>query len=45
MSSAEMTFDQVPVLEVDGKQLPQSLAIGRFVAKQYGERHTLRHRN
>ncbi|GMT23431.1 hypothetical protein PFISCL1PPCAC_14728, partial [Pristionchus fissidentatus] len=32
----KMAFDQVPVLEVDGKQLPQSLAIGRFVAKQYG---------
>lgn len=30
----------MPVLEDDGKQIPQSLAIGRYVAKQHGEKQT-----
>jgi len=27
---------QIPVLEVDGKKLPQSVAIGRFLARRHG---------
>ncbi|VDL78724.1 unnamed protein product [Nippostrongylus brasiliensis] len=32
----EMPFEQMPVLEVDGKQLAQSHTIARFVARQFG---------
>lgn len=34
---SEMPFGQVPVLEVDGTMIPQSAAIGRFVARKFGE--------
>ena len=33
---AEMPLGQIPVLEVDGVKLPQSMAIARFLAKQFG---------
>ncbi|GMS82690.1 hypothetical protein PENTCL1PPCAC_4865, partial [Pristionchus entomophagus] len=29
-------FGQMPVLEVDGKQIPQAFAISRFIASQHG---------
>ncbi|GMS78550.1 hypothetical protein PENTCL1PPCAC_725, partial [Pristionchus entomophagus] len=29
-------FGQLPVLYVDGKPIPQSFAIARYVAKQFG---------
>ncbi|GMS83313.1 hypothetical protein PENTCL1PPCAC_5488, partial [Pristionchus entomophagus] len=32
----ETPLGQMPVLEVDGKQIPQSFAIARFVASQHG---------
>ncbi|CAF1149721.1 unnamed protein product [Adineta steineri] len=32
---AEMPIGHIPVLEVDGVQLPQSAAIARFLAKQF----------
>ncbi|CCD62478.1 glutathione transferase [Caenorhabditis elegans] len=32
----EMPFGQMPVLEVDGEKIPQSVAIARFVANQLG---------
>jgi glutathione S-transferase len=32
---AEMPLGQMPVLEVDGVKLPQSIAIARFLAKQF----------
>ncbi|EFN62037.1 Glutathione S-transferase [Camponotus floridanus] len=31
-----MPFGQVPVVEVDGKKIAQSVAISRYLAKQYG---------
>lgn len=31
-----MPFGQVPVLEIDGKKIGQSVAICRYVAKQVG---------
>ncbi|CAJ0567973.1 unnamed protein product, partial [Mesorhabditis spiculigera] len=33
---ADMPFGQIPVLEVDGMMIPQSAAIGRYVAKKFG---------
>jgi glutathione S-transferase len=33
---SEMPLGQMPVLEVDGVKLPQSMAIARFLAKQFG---------
>ncbi|KJH52066.1 glutathione S-transferase protein [Dictyocaulus viviparus] len=33
---SQMPFGQMPVLEVDGQQIPQSLAIARYVARKYG---------
>ncbi|CAF1035103.1 unnamed protein product [Adineta steineri] len=32
---AEMLLGQMPVLEVDGVQLPQSRTIARYLAKQF----------
>ena len=33
---SSMPLGQMPVLEVDGVKLPQSMAIARFLAKQFG---------
>jgi len=32
----KFTFKKIPVLEIDGKQLPQSHAIERFLSKRFG---------
>ncbi|KAK6042592.1 glutathione S-transferase protein [Cooperia oncophora] len=32
----DMPFGQVPALDVDGKILPQSFAINRYLARQFG---------
>ncbi|VDO84943.1 unnamed protein product [Haemonchus placei] len=32
----DMPFGQLPVLDIDGKQLCQSFAIVRYLAKQFG---------
>lgn len=32
----KMPYHQLPVLEEDGKQLPQSFAIARYLARKYG---------
>ncbi|XP_076656882.1 glutathione S-transferase-like [Halictus rubicundus] len=33
---SEMPFGQIPVLEIDGKKINQTLAICRYLAKQFG---------
>ena len=33
----DFPFEQVPVLEVDGIEIPQSIAIARFLARKAGE--------
>ncbi|GMR38673.1 hypothetical protein PMAYCL1PPCAC_08868, partial [Pristionchus mayeri] len=33
---SKMPFGEMPVLEVDGKPLPQSFAINRYLAKEFG---------
>ncbi|KAI6212680.1 hypothetical protein M3Y94_00054900 [Aphelenchoides besseyi] len=36
LNKDELPFGKVPVLEVDGKKLPESFAINRYLAKQTG---------
>ncbi|KAI6229095.1 Glutathione S-transferase [Aphelenchoides fujianensis] len=33
---ADFPFGKLPVLEVDGKKLPESMALTRYLAKQHG---------
>ena len=30
-----MSFGQLPILEIDGKQLPQTMAIARYLAREF----------
>ena len=34
--STEMPFGKVPILEVDGRSLPQSKAIAAYIAREFG---------
>lgn len=34
---ADTPFGQIPILCVDGEEIPQSFAIARYLAKQFGE--------
>lgn len=42
---AEAPFDALPVLEVDGVKVPQTLAILRYIARETGESNTFQNIN